>query len=385
MSRLSSAAELVPAADTSLVADDGVSRMAADLQRAIESGTLASGSRLRPLREMARQYGISVPTAQRVMVRLEEAGLVHRRQGAGVFVVYRGAVAAPPDATAMMLVSHHDPVFDRFAARVSEGLTASGIQPVRPAWSRAQMPTAIQPWLETWREQPPRVVILQRSAPGVPEALERVCGGRTLLIEAFRLPTDPTSFHRVNPDYARACHLAVQRFLERGHRRIGFTTHRRPVRPAGDDRFQKRWSGHTYQILELGRALRDAGIRRHGLTIHYTHTLRENGRSAPLHPTNIERAMRWLAARDGPTAVFGDDNRVAPIIRAAERLGLRIGKDLDVLGQGNTDWSEAMNFPSIEYQPELVADEVLALIRRNASATVTSRHEIAVPVQLIER
>lgn len=391
MSQLSPQTELPPAQQPPLTAKDGALRMESDLQQAIEGGTLASGSRLRPLREFASHYRISVPTAQRVMARLESVGLVQRRQGAGVFVTHK---PQPPAADAslaqavLMLVSHKDPLFDRFAGRLAEGLTELGLQPVRPAWNREQIKASRFPWLDNW-PTPPRAVIVQQAATGINEAIQRICDSRTLKIETFRLPMVPTlagpAAHRVNPDYAAACRLAAEYFLQRGHRRIGFTTHRRPVEPAPDARFRKRWSGHTLQILELGRTLRQAGIHRHGLTLHYVPRHKDLKYNAALHPQNVERTMRWLSGPNRPTAVFGDDNRIAGILRAADQLGLRIGEDLEVLGQGNTDWSEALRFPSIDLQPELVADEVMALIRRDQALPLQSRHDIVVPVHLVER
>lgn len=372
------------AAGSSLAAKDGARRMVEDLHQAIESGVLGFGDRLQPLRAMAKHYGISMPTAQRGIVGLERRGMVRRRHGSGVFVTYR-APAAEEGTSVVMLLSHHDPVFDRFAARLSEGLTHQGLQPVRPAWGQAEMEATIHAWLSAWRAQPPRAVVMQRALPQLAESVERLSGGRSLVTEVFHVPASRTPHHRINPDYAGACHLAVQHFLARGHQRLGFVTHRRRVDPASSTRTQKRTVGHTHQILEMGRALREAGIRRHGLTLFYNQPVKGRTHNTALHPDNVERAMRWLSSPNRPTAVFGDDNRIAAVVRAAERLGMRIGEDLDVLGQGNTDWAEALNFPSIEMSPELVADEVLELIGRSESGALTSRHEIAVPVHLVQR
>ncbi|MFW6039253.1 MAG: substrate-binding domain-containing protein [bacterium] len=366
--------------------------MAQDLQHAIESGALSFGNRLRPLRELAAHYGVSLIRTQRVMVELERRGLVQRRHGAGVFVTYHRPEITATEAAVVMMVQHRDPLFDRFAGRLSDGLTTMGLQPIRAA-SLAKSEGALGAWLETWRHRPPRAVVVQQSRAGLHDAVERACGGRSLLAEVFRVPYPATRFHRLNPDYADACRSAVAYSLARGHRRIGLVTPARRIDPQTGHCRSKRASGHTYLIREMGRALCEAGVRRHGLAVHYM--LRADAleqkvpsidQNSALHPANMTRLQRWLQRPDRPTAVFGDDHRIAGVIRAATQLGLRIGEDLDVLGQGNTDWSQALNFPSIDLQPELVADEMLDLIRRNEEVgSLRSRHDVAVPVRLVER
>ncbi|MCA9523973.1 MAG: FadR family transcriptional regulator [Myxococcales bacterium] len=49
-------------------------------------GERAAGSRLPPVREMALEFGVTVPTIQRVVDRLEATGLVRARQGSGIVV-----------------------------------------------------------------------------------------------------------------------------------------------------------------------------------------------------------------------------------------------------------------------------------------------------------
>lgn len=53
---------------------------------AIMRGERPSGTRLPPVREMAREFGVTVPTIQRVVDRLEATGLVRARQGSGIVV-----------------------------------------------------------------------------------------------------------------------------------------------------------------------------------------------------------------------------------------------------------------------------------------------------------
>ncbi len=56
------------------------------LEAAIASGHLKPGGRLPPLREMCRQFSLSMGTVQRAIAQLEERGLIEGRRGSGVYV-----------------------------------------------------------------------------------------------------------------------------------------------------------------------------------------------------------------------------------------------------------------------------------------------------------
>lgn len=63
-----------------------VDKLVRALSRAVFRGEYAAGDKLPPLRKMARQHDVTVPTTQRAVARLEEMGLVSVRQGSGVRV-----------------------------------------------------------------------------------------------------------------------------------------------------------------------------------------------------------------------------------------------------------------------------------------------------------
>jgi DNA-binding FadR family transcriptional regulator len=63
-----------------------VDAIARDLSRRILGGELPAGSRLASVRALADEHGVNVSTIQRVLVRLEERGLVTTRPRSGVEV-----------------------------------------------------------------------------------------------------------------------------------------------------------------------------------------------------------------------------------------------------------------------------------------------------------
>jgi DNA-binding FadR family transcriptional regulator len=56
------------------------------LRRAIESGTLAPGARLPPLRELAVEVGVNANTLRAAYAKLEADGLIETRHGSGTYV-----------------------------------------------------------------------------------------------------------------------------------------------------------------------------------------------------------------------------------------------------------------------------------------------------------
>lgn len=64
-----------------------VDTLVGTLSRAIFRGEFLPGEKLPPLRQMAREHDVTVPTAQRAVARLEQMGLVVARQGSGVRVL----------------------------------------------------------------------------------------------------------------------------------------------------------------------------------------------------------------------------------------------------------------------------------------------------------
>ena len=61
-------------------------RIRRDLEEQIHAGRLTPGTRLPTEKELCEQYGVSRPTAQRVLGELAQAGLVVRRRRHGTFV-----------------------------------------------------------------------------------------------------------------------------------------------------------------------------------------------------------------------------------------------------------------------------------------------------------
>jgi DNA-binding FadR family transcriptional regulator len=64
-----------------------VDQLVESLCQDIFLGSLSPGEQLPPIRQLAVHYGVTVPTLQRAIARLEQMGLVETRQGSGMTVL----------------------------------------------------------------------------------------------------------------------------------------------------------------------------------------------------------------------------------------------------------------------------------------------------------
>jgi DNA-binding transcriptional regulator YhcF (GntR family) len=76
---------------TPLPKHDLVQRLRAQIRQDLKEGLLQPGESLQPIRTLAGEYGVSYVTMQRALKKLEASGVVHLRQGSGVFAADPGA------------------------------------------------------------------------------------------------------------------------------------------------------------------------------------------------------------------------------------------------------------------------------------------------------
>jgi DNA-binding LacI/PurR family transcriptional regulator len=187
----------------------------------------------------------------------------------------------------------------------------------------------------------------------------------------------------VGVELEAAASLAAEHFVQLGHRRIGFVTYRRHPGEISYHR-RKRTVGHTDCILALGHRLRELGLH-HAMTIYYTPTTGPSTASEMLDRELRESARRWLSGAGRPTAIYGEDHRVAAIAYVARQMGMRVPEDLEVLGLSNTPWSVWLGFPSISLQESLVARKVVELVQKEEGELAGVNVNITIPPRIIFR
>ena len=171
---------------------------------------------------------------------------------------------------------------------------------------------------------------------------------------------------RVVIDNVRGGELAAEHLLERGHRRIGFVGDH-PTNPYGFTSSEDRRDGYRDALVRAGAAV-EAELERFGA----------HGRDEA-----EELAVELLGLPDPPSAIFAaSDLQAIGVLKAAERLGLRVPQDLAVVGFDDVDLAEIVGLTTIR-QPlreggALAADLLLRGIERGAIHPVEARQELTV-------
>ena len=93
----------------------------------------------------------------------------------------------------------------------------------------------------------------------------------------------------------------------------------------------------------------------------------------------------WLRSDNRPTAVIGSDFRLYALGLAAQRVGLRIPDDLELLGMGNTPYSQACGFDSISFDEPEMARQIAELVLADDASLGNASRNIAVTPRLVTR
>lgn len=104
------------------------------MEQAIVSGHWCPGDRLPTERDLCKATGISRTSVRMALEKLEQAGLISRRQGAGAFVE---ATPAPWSWTMLNAASIFDPFASAGASPLSSRVLRAGVEPLPPLVSAA--------------------------------------------------------------------------------------------------------------------------------------------------------------------------------------------------------------------------------------------------------
>ena len=139
----------------------------------------------------------------------------------------------------------------------------------------------------------------------------------------------------------------------------------------------------TPLILAVGHALRQNGLD-HAMKIVYRNRLDDLDHS-PTSRQTIEQFQDMLKQPDTPTAFIGQDFTMAYLMLAARELGLTPGKDLQIVGLGNTSWSQLFGFSSIDFGAEQIARKLIELAEMSGTLIDGTSLSISMQPQLVNR
>lgn len=178
----------------------------------------------------------------------------------------------------------------------------------------------------------------------------------------FLFAAPSARFNVVTTDTASCFTQLMERFIEAGHRRIGFVNHAYPARfrhPA-EDAYRRVSAQHG---IAPDESLVFFGSRD--------------------YLAGPEAWAHWRRAKNRPTAVLCRNDLIAcTFIKAAQADGCRIPRDLSVTGSDDVSVAALCDLTTIRTDPEAIAREAFALLER----PYTRRGEVrSVPSVLVER
>jgi DNA-binding transcriptional regulator YhcF (GntR family) len=354
---------------------ENAERMMVSIRQAIQERQLRKGERLLPLRQLAEQYSVALSTAALAVGQLEREGLLVKRAGSGTYVTFDPE--RQDGGTVHLWLALREHVYQELADSLLGLLQERGVDARTGVWQVDRGGEQLGDLMRGWEANPPRALVGQWEFPGMMGAMQRGLPPGLRVIATFGDPQGmPRGWHSVNPDRKAMCELAVEHLIQKGHRRIGFVTYSRKFRLSSQlelYRSQPRaaeWN--ALEISALRTALQNRGVSE-PLTVYY-----QKMGSEPDLERLIDRPER-------PTAMIGDDCRLAQIKRKAEQLGLQVPGDLELVGFGDTPWSQAAGFSSISYCPGAIAREIAALVVAKGEELSDGTRHVLVPPKLVVR
>ena len=324
--------------------------LAVQLRDQIEGGQLQPGDRLPSFFEMRTQFGATQKTTEKVHRLLEEAGLIERQNGRGVFV----APAQRHGKTALL----------GFVGGATSG---------SPYW--AHLLGGVR---EAAREIGCQILMMDEA---LPIALQTKLDG--LLVATFKdlaamqLPAtlpcvsllyDHDNMAGVVADDAAGSALAVEHLLDLGHRKIAY------LMPSESSLVWRRVEGYRAALSAAGIAPRVEWVKSFEAQSRHI-----NGELSLLRPPLAQWfEQEWRSL--GCTAMLvQSDSHAAVAIKALADAGLRVPEDVSVVGFDGTEFCDYLtpHLTSIAVPLEEIGRRGIELLLENRLPT-----RVVLPVQL---
>ncbi len=337
----------------------------------IVSGRLGRGDELPAVRQLASSLGVHFHTVRAAYLEVQADGLIQTRRGrrAVVLPVDRGRLAGRspdlPTYTLGVLIPNYSPYYTpflqglqqateqdawllfvcetdyyrRFVGRTVDQLVAKGVDGI------------LFTHIETPRVAEMREVLAH---PGLPPVV---------FADSVGMEGPSVLFDREGGGYRATEHL-----LHHGHRRIAVIT------PS------LAWASMREVYDGYRRALADADGQNDG---EYIETVEGFTVDA-----GARAASRLLDRADAPTAILATGDVLAMgAIQAARARGLRVGRDLAVVGFGEIEFAAVVDPPltSVSMPAHRMGVEAMTLLRRLISGEAGPNPEIRLDVSLTIR
>jgi len=285
--------------------------IAAQIEQEIQSGRLTPGARLPSGDQLAKSLGVNRNAVHRAVEELQRRGLVVRRQGSGTIVATSDS---PRKHRIALLVdgysaAHNFPSGDLLRGiqdRLGDQSTLTIADSKHDVVIEARQLKKLT--LET------DGVLIYMAAPDQSQALEAILAEGFPIVAIDRAPIG-VAVDSVMTDNFKAAYEVVKKFIEDGHRNIGFMGIHKP-----------NYSSVSERLAGYEAALTEAGLSPKGRSRWMPDGM---SGSMAIFGQLVRDTLFAMKHEDDPiTAIFADEDIVgSALMVASEQLGMRTPQD----------------------------------------------------------
>ncbi len=297
----------------------------------IADGSLSVGARLPSEAQLADDFDMSRGTVRHALEVLVNEGLIERIHGSGSYVKEPSRpdhAASNRTASQIGLVLSHlsDQLNMEIMRGVEHGAKSRGYQLI-VTWGEDSAEQQRQNVLRLLENEATGLIVFPIGENPEQEGITQVMEARTpfVLVDRY-FPSLDTDW--VVADNRSGGYRATEHLLILGHRRIGFVYSAPPnslnVTSVGD-----RWRGYRQALETYGLPYDDSLVYQ-----------------LPVTATEFYNYEPLLTLPNRPSAIFAaTDYQALRVIKAAQRVGLRVPEDLGVVGFDDLSFSSLLTPP----------------------------------------
>ncbi len=344
------------------------------LRKEILSGKYGFGERVPSETSLVKQFDVSRPTAARALRDLEVAGLVERRRGAGTFVLHAASIAQQAlgiFVTGFGQDEFFEPICNQLAKSIGEhsfeinwGQLHSDVTQDRGKAAEKTCLRLIQQKVSGVFFQPIEMV------PGMGDVNKRIIKAfdkariPVVLIDTdfVRFP-DRSNYDLVGIDNRRVGYVLADYLISLGCNRIDFIAHR-GASPTGDAR-----------IGGYREALFDHGI---DPKIEWAHFVDK---------VDKETVKQLVDSGPADAYICHNDFTAGQLMRDLIQLGIRIPKDVRVVGVDDSKYASVLSVPltTIRQPCAEIGKIAMELMLRRISNRTLPAQDVRLDFNLIAR
>ncbi len=337
------------AMDTIITAAPKSVQLADLIRREIESGKFRKGERLCPTRTIAQKYAVTKQIAQSAFDILRKEGLIVGHVGRGTFVASNATSIAAKTVALILdgLADEHERLHSLLPAHLLDKGFFSYLFDV----GGTKKKTNREKIRAILKEKPLALVVDAYSLFDFTLLDEAPPETRLIFVKRFEGARRHDASY-VLADYEAGARLACEWLLGRGRKRIALLS------------FPKK-TGLMSDLLARGCEQTLAG----GAV--------ESFKELAASVMDDETLERQLDAGGFPDGIFCHADYVyGRVSEILTQRGMLLGRDVDVVGCGNTPWAKAYKIPSVDYQYEEMARTVVELVACGETADVKIKPEL---------